>query len=78
MSAEGLDIDGYLRAIGLPQAQDWKPTVASPERLHRAHLDVFTFANITTALGGVPKLDLATLQQRMVDERRGGYCHEQV
>lgn len=77
-NAGELDVGAYLREVGLAQALEWEPTVRTLTRLQRAHLDAFAFADVTTALGGVPRLDLATLEQRMVKEHRGGYCLEHV
>lgn len=77
-NAGELDVGAYLREVGLAQALEWEPTVRSLARLQRAYLDAFAFADVTTALGGVPRLDLATLEQRMAKEGRGGYCLEHV
>lgn len=73
----GVDVAAYLRRIGLAPG-DWAPTVETLERLHRAHVDAVPFDNLVPALGGVPALDLPTLQRRLVAERRGGYCLEHV
>jgi N-hydroxyarylamine O-acetyltransferase len=72
-----MDVAAYLRHVGLGE-QPPAPTLHTLRRLHRAHVDAIPFANVTTALGRVPALDLPTLERRMVRERRGGYCLEHV
>jgi N-hydroxyarylamine O-acetyltransferase len=72
-----MDLAAYLRHVGLP-AHVPAPTVQTLRVLHRAHVDAIPFTSVTTALGRVPALDLATLERRMVAEHRGGYCLEHV
>jgi N-hydroxyarylamine O-acetyltransferase len=70
-----MDIQAYLDRVGLP-GEPPEPTLDALRRLHRAHVDAIAFANVEPALGRVPSLDLPTLERRLVDERRGGYCME--
>lgn len=74
MSAE-LDLAAYLRRIGLaaPPAMD----LAGLETLHLAHLQHIPFENLDVQLGRPIRLDLASLQAKLVQGRRGGYCFEQ-
>src|SRR5688572_17134081 len=72
-----MDLAAYLRRLGLPQ-DGWTPTVDALRRLHRAHVDAIPFASVATALGRVPRLDVPTLERRLVTEGRGGYCLEHV
>ena len=42
-----------------------------------AHTATIPFENIDVLLGRPPRLDLGSLQQKMIGGRRGGYCFEQ-
>jgi len=44
--------------------------------LHRQHPQAIAFDNVDTLLGTPVRLDLASLQDKMVANRRGGYCFE--
>ncbi len=64
------DFDAYLERLGL---------VARPGlvELHRAHVASIPFENLDPH-GGLPvSLEVEDLQQKLVAERRGGYCFEQ-
>ncbi|MFH8842125.1 arylamine N-acetyltransferase [Streptomyces sp. NPDC017868] len=45
--------------------------------LHRAHASAIPFENLDVALGRQIPLDLKSLQVKLVERRRGGYCYEQ-
>jgi N-hydroxyarylamine O-acetyltransferase len=70
-----LDLDAYLRRVGFqgPLA----PTREALDRLIEAHAAAIPFENIDVLAGRVPRLDIASLQQKLVGSRRGGYCFEQ-
>ncbi|WP_278265988.1 arylamine N-acetyltransferase [Nocardia sp. AG03] len=71
-----LDLDAYLTRIGSDGPRT--PTVATLHALVEAHTTTIPFENLEIVLGrGVP-LDLATLQDKLVRRRRGGYCYENV
>lgn len=74
MSAE-LDLGAYLGRIGLsaPPAAD----LAGLRALHFAHATAIPFENLDIQLGLPVRLDLASLQAKLVRRRRGGYCFEQ-
>ena len=73
MSAE-LDLSAYLGRIGLEN----KPAVdlAGLQALHFAHATSIPFENLDIQLGLPIRLDLASLQAKLVRRRRGGYCFE--
>lgn len=73
MSAE-LDLGAYLRRVGLaaPPAAD----LAGLRTLHFAHATTIPFENLDIQLGLPIRLDLASLQAKLVARRRGGYCFE--
>ena len=71
-----LDLDAYFNHIGWGGA-----TAASYETLAgllRAHMAAIPFENLDVLLGRPVRLDLASLQAKLVDARRGGYCFEHV
>jgi len=63
------DLDGYLARIGL----GGRPTVAE---IHRAHATSIPFENLNPRRGIPASLAVEDLQQKLVAERRGGYCFE--
>ncbi len=65
---EDLDLDAYLKRIEVD-----KPNLRSVAAGHRANIP---FENVDPYLGRVPALDLPSLQAKMVQRGRGGYCYE--
>jgi N-hydroxyarylamine O-acetyltransferase len=72
---EALNLDAYFERIGYagPREVSLKTLAA----LHAAHLASIPFENVDVLLGRRIRLDLASLQAKLVDQRRGGYCFEQ-
>lgn len=70
-----LDLDAYLRRIGYAGALD--PGSATLEALHLAHASRIPFENLDILLGRPIRLDLGSLQAKLVRDGRGGYCFEQ-
>jgi N-hydroxyarylamine O-acetyltransferase len=64
------DLDSYLARIGL----QGRPSIAE---VHRAHNTTIPFENLDSHMGLAVSLDEESLQRKMVQERRGGYCFEQ-
>lgn len=73
MSAE-LDLDAYLRRVGLEARP--APDLAGLRALHLAHATTIPFENLDIQMGLPIRLDLASLQAKLVRGRRGGYCFE--
>jgi N-hydroxyarylamine O-acetyltransferase len=73
---DALDLDAYLARIGYDGPRE--PTVAVLDAVHRAHASTFPFENIDVVLGVQPKLDLPSVQRKLVGERRGGLCFELI
>jgi N-hydroxyarylamine O-acetyltransferase len=65
----------YLRRIGREAAGP--PTFATLRALHLAHVVVIPFENLDVQMGVPIRLDIGSLQSKLVDRRRGGYCFEQ-
>ncbi|MCC5812689.1 MAG: arylamine N-acetyltransferase [Ectothiorhodospiraceae bacterium] len=70
-----LDLEAYLARIGYHGST--APNLEALRALQRAHLDAIVFENLDIVTGGEIRLDLASLQDKLVYRRRGGYCHEQ-
>jgi N-hydroxyarylamine O-acetyltransferase len=70
-----LDPDAYLSRIGYrgPLAAD----TATLRALHLAHATHIPFENLDIQMGLPIRLDLDSLQDKLVRRRRGGYCFEQ-
>ncbi len=70
-----LDITRYLERIGYrgPASADWETLRA----LQRLHPQAIAFENLDPLTGRPVALDLGSLQRKLVDEGRGGYCFEQ-
>jgi arylamine N-acetyltransferase len=70
---EVLDLDGYLRRVGV---NGRTPSASALAELHEAHVRGFTFDNIDVLLGRHPGVSLPVLQEKFVGRGRGGYCFE--
>ena len=70
-----LDLDSYLQRIGYsgPRA----PTLETLRALQAQHPRAIPFENLDTLAGRPVRLDLASLERKLVKSRRGGYCFEQ-
>ena len=67
-------VDAYLARIGY--SGDLRPSADVLAALHLAHATHIPFENLDV-LRGVPiRLDLESLQRKLVDGGRGGYCYE--
>jgi N-hydroxyarylamine O-acetyltransferase len=72
---EPLDLDAYFARIGY--SGELRPTLPVLEKLHLAHATHIPFENLDILLGRPIRLDLASLQAKLVRSQRDGYCFEQ-
>jgi N-hydroxyarylamine O-acetyltransferase len=70
-----LDLDAYLRRV--QYSGDLHPSYSVLAALHLAHATHIPFENLDILLGRPVRLDLESLQAKMVNGERGGYCFEQ-
>ena len=70
-----LDLNAYFRRIDYAGPRE--PSLACLEAVHLAHATHIPFENLDIQLGLPIRLDLATLEDKLVRRRRGGYCFEQ-
>lgn len=68
-------LDAYLARIGFNGAA--APDAATLAALHACHVNAIPFESFDPLLRRPVNLDLASLQAKLIDNRRGGYCFEQ-
>ncbi len=73
-NVEALDLGAYLRRIGYDG--DTAANGDTLAALHRAHLATVAFENLDIVLGRGVAVDLPSIQAKLVDRGRGGYCFE--
>ena len=71
----GFDLEAYLTRIGYEGSQTISRALL--DALHERHLAAIPFENLDVRLGREIRLDLESLQSKLVARRRGGYCFEQ-
>ncbi len=69
-----LDLDAYFARIGYTGRCE--ASLETLEALHVLHPQLITFENLDPFLGRPVRLNFASLQEKLVDSRRGGYCFE--
>ncbi|HYM39059.1 MAG TPA: arylamine N-acetyltransferase [Thermoplasmata archaeon] len=69
-----VDVDAYLGRIDYRGSRE--PTLATLRDLHLAHLRTVPFENLDIPLGRPIVLDPRSLERKIVEGRRGGYCCE--
>ena len=70
-----LDLDAYFARIGYTGSRE--PTLAALRKLQLRHMMAVPFENLDVLLGRRISIEPAALEQKLVRERRGGYCFEQ-
>jgi N-hydroxyarylamine O-acetyltransferase len=70
-----INLPAYFDRIGF--AGETLANLPTLIALHRAHASSIPFENIDVMLGRRIRLDLASLEAKLVTARRGGYCFEQ-
>lgn len=69
------DLPAYLARIGF--LGETRADLATLRALHEAHLAEIPFENLDIPLGRGIRIDLASVQAKLVGAKRGGYCFEQ-
>jgi N-hydroxyarylamine O-acetyltransferase len=70
-----IDLDAYCRRI--EYTGDRHPTVKTLMDLHLAHATHIPFENLDVMLKRPIRIDLESIESKLVRGRRGGYCFEQ-
>jgi N-hydroxyarylamine O-acetyltransferase len=72
-----LDLPAYFARIGLVDPRGGPADLDLLRRLHFAHAAAIVFENLDIQRGLPVRLDLDSLQAKLVTAGRGGYCFEQ-
>jgi N-hydroxyarylamine O-acetyltransferase len=75
MSGDQFDKNAWLDRIGYKGS--CAPALATLRGLVDAHSAAISYESIDVLLDRAPKLDLGSLQRKMIANQRGGYCFEQ-
>lgn len=70
-----VDLKAYFKRVGY--AGTPTHSLETLRELQRLHTQVIAFENLNPFLGIPVKLDVESLQQKIIHEQRGGYCFEQ-
>jgi N-hydroxyarylamine O-acetyltransferase len=74
MSTDSIDLDAYCARISYAGSRE--PTLAMLRALHWQHVSTIPFENLDVLRQRPIRLDVTSLQQKLVRDRRGGYCFE--
>lgn len=69
-----MDINAYLERIGY--RGDYSPTLETLVKLHQAHLMAIAYENLNIHLNHYLVLDPQAIYDKIVMQRRGGWCFE--
>ncbi|MEY2879781.1 MAG: hypothetical protein RLZZ15_2161 [Verrucomicrobiota bacterium] len=69
------DLDAYFARIGYTGPR--VATVAALRALHAHHARAIPYENLDVLLGRPIRVDLAGIEEKLVRQKRGGYCFEQ-
>lgn len=70
-----IDLDAYFARIGHTGSR--APTLPTLHAILAAHVTSIPFENLDVLLGRPIDLEPAALEQKLIHDRRGGYCFEQ-
>jgi len=71
---EHVHLTAYFERIGF--SGSIAPTLATLEALHALHPASIPFENLSPLIGLPVLLDQASLEQKLIHDKRGGYCYE--
>lgn len=74
MPNDAFDQEAWLARIGYDGPVT--STLNGLNRLIAAHAYAISYESLDIMLGRTPRLDLASLQDKMIRRHRGGYCLE--
>jgi len=72
--SQKVNLKAYFERIGF--VGSIAPTLATLETIHALHPAAIPFENLDPLMGLPVKLDHASLEKKLLSERRGGYCFE--
>src|SRR5579872_1213297 len=74
-TAHQLDLEAYFRRV--EYGGERQATIRALQDLHLAHATHIPFENLDVMLRRPIRLDLASIESKLVHDKRGGYCYEQ-
>lgn len=72
---DSIDLDAYFARIGYGGPRE--PTLEVLRALHLKHPEAIAFENLDPVMGRPVRLDVPSLEAKLVHSGRGGYCFEQ-
>jgi len=75
MPSTTVDLDAYFARTGYIGART--ATAAVLREIHVRHVCTIPFENLDVLLGRGIRIDVPSIERKLVQERRGGYCFEQ-
>jgi N-hydroxyarylamine O-acetyltransferase len=73
--SDQIALDAYFQRIGYGGSRS--PTLKTLQAIHQHHAETIAFENLNPLFKQPVRLDLASLQQKLIHKGRGGYCFEQ-
>lgn len=74
-SASAFDLDAYLTRVGYDGPRT--VTLETLSAIQTCHSASIPFENLDVLLGRGIRIDLPSIEQKLIRDRRGGYCFEQ-
>jgi N-hydroxyarylamine O-acetyltransferase len=71
-----IDLPAYFERIGYACAERPAASLDTLRALHLLHPQAIPFENLDVLLGRPVRIDLASIQKKLVASKRGGYCFE--
>jgi N-hydroxyarylamine O-acetyltransferase len=71
-----IDLPAYFARIGYVPEGRPEATLATLRVLHLLHPQAIPFENLDVLLGVPVRIDIASVQRKLVGDARGGYCYE--
>jgi N-hydroxyarylamine O-acetyltransferase len=68
------NLASYLQRLGFDAPPT--PTLETLRLLQLRHTGVFAFENLTTLSGEPVRIDMSSIEQKVLQDGRGGYCYE--
>lgn len=77
MSADPINIAAYLQRIGYDGPANTRPNLETLKRIQLNHACTIPFENLDVLLCKPISLDPQSIERKLVNTKRGGYCFEQ-
>ena len=74
MTSDAFDLSAYCARIGYDGPRT--PTLETLRAIQLRHPQAIAFENLNPLMGLPVRLDIESLQQKLIKSRRGGYCFE--